>query len=259
MPGKEDFVDIAISKAGGIPAPAGSNVLRLSTDGSVLLGGLPGGAPAAFGGTFTTDTILQLLNSTPALFNALRFLATAVVTTPGAEEAAWDITAAKAGALSALVSIGFDLNTFPMLFVGARAGRHGIRLQGSAVEILLNGTAYLQLTGTELNTGSATFRLTNRLSEKRGAAIAVATTITLGTDGNVIPLTAGTGTLNSIVATGVQAGFNCWLECASGITITNNVAGTGATILTSTGANIVTAFTRMIPIIYNGTNWNTGG
>jgi hypothetical protein len=85
---------------------------------------------------------------------------------------------------------------------------------------------------------------------------AVATTITLPTDGNMFPLTAGAGTLNSIVATGWQAGTEIILDCAAGITITHNTAGTGATILTSSLASIVTSGTgRAVRCCYNGTNW----
>lgn len=156
------------------------------------------------------------------------------------------------GALVAAGAFG-EFVTVPAFFLGSVASGCLWRfVSATNVQQWVNG-------GNILNFFNNRIESVVRLNTVRGAAVAVATTVTLGTDGNVFPLTVGTGTLNSIVATNWQAGSRIVLECASGITITNNTAGSGATILTSTGASIVTGSTRMIPATYNGTNWITEG
>jgi hypothetical protein len=108
-----------------------------------------------------------------------------------------------------------------MLFLGARANRNGIRMQASSLELVVSGTAYLQTSGTEVNTGSATLRCSNRISEKQGAAIASGSTTTLGVDGNYFHVT-GTTTINYITTTGIQAGHIVDLYFDGALTVTHN-------------------------------------
>jgi len=145
------------------------------------------------------------------------------------------------------------LPTTPGVYVGDPASGNGMARYATGILFQVNATNYLQIDQ------SIGLVLPFRIAQNRGAGIAAATTITLGTGGNTFPVSAGTGTINSIVATNWQAGSRIVLECASGITITHNVSGTGATILTNTGSSIVTSFTRMIPLTYNGTNWIVEG
>lgn len=211
-------------------------VLRHTTSGT---------AAAGFGATFAVE--LESAGGTTR--RAMTDITSWQVATDGAEYAQRVIQLMGAGTLSSAVSMTWSA---PSLIFNI--GTNGfLSTSSTTLNMLLGGTTFLSCVST---TGVLfPFRACNN----RGAGIAAATTITLGTGGNTFPVSAGTGTINSIVATNWQAGSRIVLECASGITITNNVAGTGATVLTSTGASIVTTFTRAIPLVYNGTNWITEG
>jgi hypothetical protein len=207
-----------------------------------------GTAAAGFG---ITDAV-ELETGGGTLRRVMTDVTSIVTATDAAESIKRTFSIMIGGALAAAASVG-EFVTVPALFLGSTASGCLFRLVSSSnIQHWCGGADVLNVFSNRIES-------VVRLNTVRGASIAVATTITLGTDGNVFPLTVGTGTLNSIVATNWQAGSRIVLECASGITITNNVAGTGATILTSTGASIVTAFTRCIPATYNGTNWITEG
>lgn len=169
--------------------------------------------------------------------------------TDGAEYAQRVISLIGAGALSTALTLQWNAPALQLTL-----GSNGLRSTSTTLlELVLSGTSFMNVVST---TG---VNFPFRSCTNRGAGVAAATTITLGTGGNVFPISVGTGTINSIVATNWQAGSRIVLECVSGITITNNVAGSGATILTNTGASIVTASTRAIPLVYNGTNWIVEG
>lgn len=202
----------------------------------------------------------EIQNGSGILKRAMTNATTLSTVTNGAEVALHTVSVIVGGTLTTLGGFEFQGGnaTIPGVWVGNTGT--GMRRNGATNLGLTVGLQEgITLTGALVNLNHRTNMNAIRFSFARGASIAVATTITLGADGNVFPLTAGTGTLNSIVATNWQAGSRIVLECASGITITNNTAGTGATILTNTGASIVTAFTRCIPLTYNGTNWIVEG
>lgn len=123
------------------------------------------------------------------------------------------------------------------------------------------GGANIQLsTGSLLLTPQAGFSVliaAARFQEKRGAAVASATTLTVGTDGNEFPIT-GTTTINGITTAGWQAGARVSLELVSGITITHNSGAPGGgavAILLRAAANLTTAKAYLLELRYNGTNW----
>ena len=210
-------------------------VLRHTTSGT---------AAGSFGATFA----VELENASGNTKRAMTDVTTWQVATDGAEYAQRVISLIGAGAMTSALTIQWSAPNFLL-----NVGNNGLNSGTNLLALHVGGTSFLTCTGT--------FGISTpfRFETNRGASVAAATTITLGTGGNTFPISAGTGTINSIVATNWQAGSRIVLECASGITITNNVAGTGATVLTSTGASIVTTFTRMIPLTYNGTNWITEG
>lgn len=96
-----------------------------------------------------------------------------------------------------------------------------------------------------------------RVQPKNASSTAVATSVTLNTDGGTFPLTVGTGTLNALATASWVAGGWGILTVPSGVTITHNVAGAGGTapILTPTAASIVTTSKRAFLFEYDGTNF----
>jgi hypothetical protein len=143
----------------------------------------------------------------------------------------------------------------PFLFFGDTTGSlYGVGRASNQLQFFHGNNLALNFFNSQMQPSYDIAMQSKRIFSARGAPIAVATSITLGTDGNAFPLTAGTGTLNAIGVNGMAAGTWFILECASGITITHNVAGTGATVTTTTLASIVTSGTgRAVWCYYNGT------
>lgn len=104
--------------------------------------------------------------------------------------------------------------------------------------------------------------LTNNLQESKGADLASATTITLGTDGNYFDIT-GTTTIGYINSTGYQAGSRVTLQFDGILTVTHAKAGaTGAqvNITLDAAADKTTAAGNTLTLTYDGTTWReTGG
>ncbi len=87
----------------------------------------------------------------------------------------------------------------------------------------------------------------------KGANVASANILTLGTDGNVFTIT-GTTTINEILATGWQAGSTIILEFAGILTVTNNSGGTNDIIL-GDGTNYTTAAGESLELWLDGVDW----
>jgi hypothetical protein len=104
--------------------------------------------------------------------------------------------------------------------------------------------------------------LANNLQESKGADLASATTITLGTDGNYFDIT-GTTTIDFINSTGYQAGSRVTLQFDGILTVTHGKAGaTGAqvNITLDAAADKTTAAGNTLTLTYDGTTWReTGG
>lgn len=250
----------ASSSSAALTAPVTSTLADATTttapDEFGIIHTTSGTAAAGFGATSYVE-----LESAGGTTRRVMTDVTALVTaTDAAEYANRTVSLMVGGAATTCAGFEFQAgnSTIPGVWVGSTGT--GMRRNGATNLGLTVGLQEgITLTGSLVTLNHRITVNAVRFSFARGASIAVATTITLGADGNTFPLTAGTGTLNSIVATTWQAGARVILECASGITITHNTAGTGATILTNTAASIVTAFTRAIPIYYNGTNWIVEG
>lgn len=234
---------------------------------------LSSGADAS--GSFGQDTIVQLPNNVPALVNALELILSMPATAPGTENSTWAIKALIAGVQTFIAAFGSS-GGFPVLFFGDPANSNGIKIvSATQFQIIRGGTNFVTIdnsTGNSFNV--VTSMGSSRFRRAITGSTAVATTITLPsavsiTGGNLFPLTVGTGTLNSITATNFANNDEIKLIVPSGVTITHNVAGSGATILipigdSGPGTSIVVSATaglnpRIIPLYFNGTNFIVEG
>ena len=104
--------------------------------------------------------------------------------------------------------------------------------------------------------------LVNNLQESKGADIASATTITLGTDGNYFDIT-GTTTIDFINNTNYQAGSRVTLQFDGIVTVTNaksGATGAQANITLDAAADKTTAAGNTLTLTYDGSTWReTGG
>lgn len=99
--------------------------------------------------------------------------------------------------------------------------------------------------------------LAKRLNLGQGANVASGSTITLGTDGNVFPIT-GTTTINYITTTNWSAGAIVTLTFSTSLTVTHNagsVPANTAAILLSGAANLSATANDSVTLLFNGTTW----
>jgi hypothetical protein len=224
--------------------------LSVSNDGGVTW------APVG-SGTFGPNTQLKQPNGSGITVNSGRLQNDFVVNTAGAEISRWRIFGVLNGSSNEVELGGFEFlsGTFSAFYLGAVANNNYLRQTSAGTwDMSAAGSAVLGMSNT-LVTALNGFQVNGKFQETSSGAVAVATTITWGVN-NTQPVTVGTGTLNSINmgANGWAAGFRGSLVVPSGVTITHGVAGTGATILTPTGASIVTTTKRSFACSYDGTN-----
>jgi len=96
----------------------------------------------------------------------------------------------------------------------------------------------------------------NRLDLSRGASVASASNITLGTDGNIFAIT-GTTTINHITLANWNAG-PVFLHFNTSLTVTHNggsVPAGSAAIFLAGGANFSATVNDTLGLIYDGTVW----
>lgn len=117
-----------------------------------------------------------------------------------------------------------------------------------ALSVTVAATAVTLASGVGLTMTSA------RVQKAQGANVATATNVTLGSDGNFFLLT-GTTTIQTIIATGWQAGSEITLMFNGSVTVTNAGTGTGATMLLAGAANMSATANDILKLVYNGTNW----
>jgi hypothetical protein len=164
-----------------------------------------------------------------------------------------------AGALADHLTLDFVAGSAlnPVLYLGNPADITGILRATNELQVTLFGATQLRFTGNDLIVGASIglFMAGRIKAAQQAATIPCAATITLAADGNGCLVSVGTGTLSSIVVTGWPAGSSFTLVLAAGITITSGTAGTGATIITPTGASIgPLASKRAIDFYYDGLN-----
>ena len=195
--------------------------------------------------------------------------------TSGAEASQRLISMYLGGSAVKVAGFGFSAATYPMLFLGDPGNNDGFRrvTAGGRIDLMIAGAAYWafgltsecfghvvvdgnhSVTGVVTATGNVVANA--RLLKHRGAAVASATTLTLGADGNDFSIT-GTTTVKGIVTTGWNPGSRITLGLASGITINHADAAPGTNavaILLRAAVNLTTAAVYMLDLVYNGTNW----
>lgn len=129
----------------------------------------------------------------------------------------------------------------------------GDALSGSA-----SGGDVTLTSGASTGTGAPSqVKAASRFGLAKGADVASANTITLGTGGNFFKIT-GTTTINGIVTLGWQAGSVIHLMFTGALTVTHasGAPGTGAVaLLLNAAANMTTAANNTLTLVYDGTNW----
>jgi len=97
---------------------------------------------------------------------------------------------------------------------------------------------------------------TARVQLSKGANVASAGDLTLGSAGNSFSIT-GTTTINAITTTNWQAGSVIRLIFASTPTVKNNTAGGASTakMLLNGGVDFSATANDVLTLIYDGTNW----
>lgn len=97
----------------------------------------------------------------------------------------------------------------------------------------------------------------NRLQTSKGAAVASASTLTLGGDGNLFSV-SGTTATKYIATAGWSAGAIVFLEF-QGIVVVHDDEGTtpsgAADITLATGGDFTSAAGDLLGLVYNGTVW----
>ena len=108
---------------------------------------------------------------------------------------------------------------------------------------------------TTIQAGGNTIH-TARVQLSKGANVASAGDLTLGSAGNAFSIT-GTTTINAITTTNWQAGSVIILIFASTPTVKHNTAGGAGTakMLLNGGVNFVASANDVLTLIYDGTNW----
>jgi len=99
--------------------------------------------------------------------------------------------------------------------------------------------------------------LSGRLQTHKGADVASADEITLGTDGNYFDVT-GTTAINHINNSGWQSGSVVILQFDASVTVTHNAgspAGSEASILLSGGGNFSATANDTLMLVYDGTTF----
>lgn len=96
-----------------------------------------------------------------------------------------------------------------------------------------------------------------RFETDLGAEIAAANDLTLGSDGNVFPISGATQ-INAITTTNWQAGSEVILEFVSTPTIKHNTAGGAGTapIFLAGGVDYVAAANDILHLVYDGISWH---
>jgi hypothetical protein len=99
-----------------------------------------------------------------------------------------------------------------------------------------------------------------RWEEAKGADVASANNLTLGSDGNTFNIT-GTTQINAITIANWQAGSHIYLIFASTPTVKHNTAGgAGTAVLLLSGAvDYVAAANDVLSLVYDGTSWHEKG
>lgn len=111
--------------------------------------------------------------------------------------------------------------------------------------------------GLKVQFARAQTKILNRLNQAKGADVASAATLTLGSDGNVFGIT-GTATITWITTSSWTAGAKITLIFSGACTLTHNNGSDPAgavSVLLRGAVSFVSAAGDCLELTYNGTNW----
>jgi hypothetical protein len=197
---------------------------------------------------FGVGDAVDLPSSTGVIRRATTDITSWTVATNGAEDAKRVISTFMNGA--AIESGGYRSwpGPQPGIFIGPYSYGHGFRAATTLLmEMWIAGNIAIRF-------NSIAVEANLRFNTAKGVDVASATTITLGSAGNVFGITGAT-TITNITTTNWQAGSRITLILPSGITITHTAAATASTIFLRAAANLTTAKVYTLDLVFDGTQW----
>lgn len=177
-----------------------------------------------------------------------------------APEIIWDLSAVKqfaTGALTTQRSIKISAPTYA--FVGASTLSTAATFYIDKAPVAGTNATITDKYALWIDADSA--RFDGRVLEAKGADVASASTLTLGSDGNTFAIT-GTTTINYITTAGWTAGACFTLLFSTSVTLTHNagsVPGGTFALLLSGAANFSATANDSITFIHDGANWREIG
>jgi hypothetical protein len=205
---------------------------------------------------FGVSSVVDLQSAAGNLRRVAQYNTFLQVATDAAEEAGCVFSFMQGGTLRSCVSLGYAINSnIPLLSFGGSG--NGLIYNAGTLATWLSSTQSMQWTSTQITSAVRHLMTSARFETCKGADVASANTLTLGTDGNVFGIT-GTTTINGITTANWQAGSRLTLILQNGITVTNasGTPGAGAVaIILRAAANLTTSKVYLLDLIYDGTNW----
>lgn len=135
----------------------------------------------------------------------------------------------------------------------------GMSISGLLSSVGVTSTALITtttLTASGLITATAGLTAAARIQGAKGANVAAANSLTLGTDGNLFTITGNTQ-INLLDTTGWQAGSAITLLFTGTPTVKHNQAPstTFQALILNGAADLVAAANNTLSLVYNGTSW----
>lgn len=137
-------------------------------------------------------------------------------------------------------------------FGGTTSAFPSIKREGAGLSSrLADDSAYGAFTAGTLTVSAARFK------EAKGANVAAANDLTLGTDGNTFTITGNTQ-INAITTANWNAGSRVFLIFSGTPTVKHNTAGGGGTavLLLQGSADLSAAANTVLGLLYDGTSWH---
>lgn len=252
-----DIANIPPSASGGGAATLPSTLVladattNTQPDLLVLKHSTSGTAAAGFGET----SAVELQNAAGTNKRVMTDITDYVTATGGAEEAQRLISLIQGGTMRVAFTFGYALGANIPTLSFANSG-NGLIYNAGTFSVWMGSAQTMQFT-TSTITSAKSHTFTARQLQSQGASIASATTVTLGADGNVFPI-SGTTTINGITTSGWSLGAVVYLKFAGILTLTHNSGAPGGgavAIKTTTAANVTTAANSIAMLIFDGTFW----
>lgn len=196
------------------------------------------------------------LNASSAFINYAEFIGSIVTSTAGSEDGSWQINAMGGGVTAA--TLDGDKTGINVPIAGT-AGTPSLRVNSSnsgfyaqasnGIAVSANGTQIWRLTS------SGGMLMNSRFQSAKSGNVASATSIGLGSAGNLFPITGST-TISRISSTNWTEGSEVTLRLPSGITIEHlSASGSGAQINLAGATDLTTTAVTYIKFLLNDGEW----